>query len=321
MVKLRFVAALSIAMFAQSETHAQSYPSHPIRLILPAAPGGQPDIASRLIANELGKQMGQQVVVDNRAGAGGLIGFEMIARAAPDGYTLGAGVFSIMTNPGLFAKLPYDTARDFQPVILQSKGVNLLAVTPALPVKSVQELIDYARAGPGKLSYGSQGVGTSAQLSLELFKIMTGTQIVQVSYKGIQQAITDVIAGQVHIVSDGLGSILPHVRSGKLRALGVTSLQRSPIVPELPTLAEAGIPGYEMASSSGYIVPARVPREIVLRLNAEFNKVLQSPTVTEKFAAMGSTIVGGTPEHFAEHMRSEIAKWGKVIKTAGIRAE
>ncbi len=321
MAKRSMLAVFGMVLLAPGITYSQAYPSKPIRLIVPSAPGGQPDIVARLIANELGKQMGQQVAVDNRAGASNFIGLEMIAKAAPDGYTLGFAGFPVMTNPSVFAKLPYDTARDFQPVIHQHATANLLVVTPLLPVKSVQELIDYARAHPGKLSYGSAGAGTGPQLAMELFKFMTGTQIVQVSYKGIQQATTDAIGGQVHIVCDNLGSILPYVRSGKLRALGITTLKRSPTVPELPTLAEAGIPGYEMAPSAGYIVPARVPREIVMRLNAEINKALQSPTVTERFAAMGLMIVGGTPEHFAEHLRAETAKWGKVIKTAGIKPE
>ncbi len=198
---------------------------------------------------------------------------------------------------------------------------NVMTVTPVLPVRSVQELVEHARGQPGRLSYGAIGAGASQQLSLELLKIMTGTQIMQVSYKGMQQATTDAIAGQVQIVCDNLPSILPYVRAGRLRALDVTTLKRSPILPDVPTIAEAGVPGYEMAPSSGYVLPARTPHNILLRLNAEINKALKSPAVAEKFAAMGSVIAGGTPEQFAEHLKRETAKWAHIIKTAGIQAQ
>jgi tripartite-type tricarboxylate transporter receptor subunit TctC len=300
---------------------AAQFPARPIRLIVPSAAGGTPDIQARLVASELSKQMGQQVVVDNRGGAGGIIGFETIAKAAPDGYTLGYASFPFITNPIMYLKLPYDTAKDFQPVVKQVSGTNVLAVTPALPVRSAQELIEFARAQPGKLSYGSAGAGTSQQLSLELFKIMTGTQIVQVSYKGIQQAITDTIAGQVHIVCDNAPSILPHIQAGRLRAIGVTGLTRLRMAPDIPTIAEAGIPGYEMSPSSGYVLPARTPRDIVLRMNTEINKALMSPAVTEKLVPAGMVMGGGTPEQFAEHLRRETAKWAEVIKLAGIKPQ
>jgi tripartite-type tricarboxylate transporter receptor subunit TctC len=314
--------ALSVVIWAaltMTTATAADYPAKPIRLIVPSAAGGTPDINARLLATELTKQMGRQVVVDNRGGASGIIGYEMIAKAEPDGYTLGFAGFPFITNPLMYTKLPYDTAQDFQPVVRLLSITNVMTLTPALPVRSVPELIEYARAQPGKLSYGSAGAGTSQQLSLELFKIMTGTQIVQVSYKGIQQATTDAIAGQVHIVCDNTPSILPHVRAGRLRAIGVTTLKRSPVAPDIPTIAEAGVPGYEMAPSSGYVLPARTPRNIVLRLNAEINKALMSPAVSERFLASGGVIAGGTPEQFAEHLRRETEKWAKVIKTAGLQ--
>jgi tripartite-type tricarboxylate transporter receptor subunit TctC len=300
---------------------AAEYPTKPIRLIVPSAAGGTPDINARLLATELSKQMGRQVVVDNRGGASGIVGFEMIARAEPDGYTLGFAGFPFITNPLMYAKLPYDTTRDFQPVVRLFSITNVMTLTPALPVRSVQELIEYARAQAGKLSYGSAGAGTSQQLSLELFKIMTGAQIVQVSYKGIQQATTDTIAGQVQIVCDNTASILPHIRAGRLRAIGVTTLKRTPVAPDIPTIAEAGVPGYEMAPSSGYVLPARAPRDIVLRLNAEINKALISSALSEKFVAAGNVIEGGTPEQFADHLRRETAKWAGVIKAAGIKPQ
>jgi tripartite-type tricarboxylate transporter receptor subunit TctC len=301
---------------------AESYPVRPIRIIVPAAAGGLPDIAARTIAPELGKQMGQHVVVENRPGSAGVLGFEATARATPDGYTIGQATFPIATNPSMFARLPYDALRDFQMVVQMASGTNLLAVSPALPVTSVQELVNLARNSPGKLSFGSSGNGTSMHLSMELLKQMTGTNLLHVPYKAIQQAITDAIAGRIQVVCDNMGSILPHVKAGRMRALGVTSPKRSAVVPELPTVAEQGVPGYEIAPWSGFMVPARVPRAIVLRLNSEINKAIFSAAFTEKyFAIVGSTPVGGTPERFAEHVRSEIAKWGQVLRAAGIRAE
>lgn len=308
-------------LIAGSSAAQTAYPSKSIRLIVPSAPGGQPDIVSRLIANELGKQMGKTVVVDNRAGASGIVGFEAIAKTEPDGYTLGFAIATIMINPSIFAKLPYDAERDFQPVTQSHESANLLTITPSLPIRTVKELIEHARSNPGKLTYGSAGNGTSMHIGMELFKQMTGTEIVHVSYKGIQQAITDAIGGQVHIVVDNMGSILPHVRSGKLRTLGITTSKRSPALPDVPTIAEAGLTGFEIVPSAGFILPARTPREIVMRLNAEINKALQVPAVTEKYSAMGLTIVGGTPERFAAHLRSETAKWGKVIKAASIKPD
>lgn len=302
-------------------TSAQNYPSKPIRVVVPSAAGGLPDIAARSHAKELSEQLGQQVVVDNRPGASGIIGFELIAHAPPDGYTLGYATFLVATNPAMFLKLPYDSAKDFRPIIIGGSNPNLLAVTQSLPIRSVKELIEHAKANPGKLSYGSSGVGSSIHLAMELFSMRTGTHLVHVSYKGIQQAITDVIGGQIEIVCDNLGSILPHVKGGRVRALGVTSLKRSPVVPEIPTIDEAGLPGYEISPWAGYVAPARVPREIVLRLNREYNKALTSPAVLATVAARGSFPGGGTPEQFADLMRRETERWGKIIRTAGIKPQ
>jgi tripartite-type tricarboxylate transporter receptor subunit TctC len=300
---------------------AAGYPTKPIRLIVASAPGGAPDIAGRLVASELSRQMGQLVVVDNRPGAAGIIGFQVLAKAAPDGYTLGYASFPFITNPIVYSTLPYDTAKDFQPVIWATSSTYLMTVTPVLPVQSVRELIEYARANPGKLSYG--GVGTTAgnTLAVELLKFMTGTQIVFVPYKGIQQAIFDTSSGQVHIVCDTPNSILPHIRAGRVRLLGVTALNRLPVMPDIPTVAEAGLPGYEMMASSGYLVPAHTPRGIVVRLNTEINKALVSPAAAERYVASGIVIAGGTPEQFTEHLRKETEKWGKVIKAAGIKPQ
>jgi tripartite-type tricarboxylate transporter receptor subunit TctC len=298
--------------------HTQAYPSKPIRMIVPSAPGGGPDVGARLIANELTKQMGQQVVVDNRPGADTIIGTEAIARAVPDGYTLGLLTNSFTTNRSLFAKLPYDSVKDFEPIALSGSVPFVLTVTPSLPVRSVKELIDHARANPGKLFYGNSGAGTAGTLSMELLKLQTGTNIVSVSYKGAQQAITETIGGQIPIVCENIVIVLTHVRSARLRGLGVTSLKRSQIAPELPTIDEAGIANYEVGAVAGYAVPAGVPRDIVMRLNREINRALQSPAVTERSTASGTTILGGTPHQYADHLRSDTAKWAKVIKAAGI---
>jgi len=312
--------AIGFALIATVGT-AADYPTKPVRLIVPSAAGGSPDVMARIIASELSRQMGQQVIVDNRPGASGIIGFEAIAKGTPDGYTFGFATFPFITNPSLFAKLPYDPNKDFQPLVQQNSSTFLLTATLTLPIRSVQELVEYAHAQPGKLSAGYADVGAPHFLSLELLKLMTKAQIVQISYKAIQQAITDTISGQVHIVSDNAPSILPHVRAGRLRAIGVMTPKRFPMLPDIPTIAEGGVPGFEVVPSGGYVLPARTPRDIVLRLNTEINKALASSVVAERFSAVGLTVVGGTPEKYVEHIRRETAKWAGVIKAAGIKAE
>ena len=310
---------LGFALSVCADLNAQSYPTRPLRIILPSAPGGLPDIQARLMANELQKQLGQQVIVDNRPGGSFIIGFELMAKATPDGYTIGYASFPIATNPSMFAKLPYDFDRDFQSVMHQVSALNILAVSPSLPARTVQELIAHARANPEKLSYGISGFGASNHLSIELIKMMADVKIVPVSYKAIQQAITEASTGQIHVVCDNMGSILPHVKAGRMRGLGVTSPRRSPVLPDLPTVAEQGLPGYEIMPWSGYVVPKQTPAGIVKRLNAEFNKALFSPAVSARMEAIGSIPVGGTPEQFTEHVRRETAKWAKVIRASGIR--
>lgn len=314
------MAALAASL--SSGAAAADYPVRPIRFIVPIAAGSGPDINARLLASELGKQMGQQVVVDNRPGASSVIGTEIIVRAAPDGYTIGYGnatVLAVIRN--LVAKLPYDSDKDLQMVVQLGFTPNLLAVTLSLPVKSVQELIDYAKINPGKLSYGSPGNGTSQHLTAELFKRMTDTQMVHVPYKGVQQAITDVIGGQVQLVFANVSPILPHVKAGRVRGLGVSSLTRLPAIPDLPTISEASVPGFEVTTWSGIVVPAGVPKAIVARLNAEINKALAFPALTEKFAANGYEPVGGTSEQFTALVKKEVVKWAKVIKDANIKPD
>jgi tripartite-type tricarboxylate transporter receptor subunit TctC len=319
---VRSLLALPLFFLAASTALAQAWPARPIRLVVPSAPGGTPDIQARIVANELAKQLGQQVVVDNRAGASGIVGYEMIAKSAPDGYTIGYSAFTFITNPLTYSKLPYDSARDFQPLIRSVLGTNIMAVNPGMPVKTVRELIDLARSQPGKLSYGGPGGGASQQLSMELLKSMAGVQITQVYYKGMAQAIGDTIGGQIQVVTENAASMLPHVVSGgRLRPIGVTGLKRVPAVPDIPTISEAALAGYEMAPSSGYMLPTGVPKPVAMRINAELNKALKSPAFMDKVVPAGSTVTGGTPEEFAEHIRRETQKWGAVIKAAGIKAE
>ncbi|MGZ5095136.1 MAG: Bug family tripartite tricarboxylate transporter substrate binding protein [Burkholderiales bacterium] len=296
------------------------YPDRPIRFIVPSAVGGAADINARLLAAELTKLVGQQIVVDNRPGAAGSIGMELIARAFPDGYTIGYGTSAALAiNRTLLAKLPYDPDKDFQMVALMGYQPNLLAVALSLPVKSVQELIVYAKNNPGKLSYGSSGSGTPSHLGMEMFKYMTGTQIVHVPYKAAQQAIAEMIAGQVHLLFDNFGSIVPHVKGGRIRGLGVTSKKRSSALPELPTLDEAGVPGFELTAWGGVVVPAGVRKPTVAKLNAEINRGLASPSLKEKVSLFGYEVAGGTPEHFTEHVKQEAAKWAAVIKRSGAK--
>jgi tripartite-type tricarboxylate transporter receptor subunit TctC len=297
---------------------AAEYPARPIRFIVPYAAGGAPDVTARWLATDLGQQMGQQIVIDNRPGAGGSLGTEMIARASSDGYTIGiGGISTLAINRSVLAKLPYDSDRDLRNVVQTYSGPLLLGVTLSLPINSVKELIDYAKNNSGKLSFGSAGNGTSHHLSGELFKHMTGTQIVHVPYKAAQQVITDMIGGQVHLTFTDIAAILPHVQAGRVRGLGVTSLKRSPAVPELPAISEA-VPGFEVTAWGAVLVPVGVPPAIVARLNAAINKVLTSPTLKEKYASIGFEPVGGTPEQLDAFVKKEVAKWADVVRRAGV---
>ena len=306
-------------LIASGSAAAGDFPDRPIRLIVASAPGGQPDINARMFATELSKQFRQQVVVDNRTGASGAIGYEMLAKAPPDGYTLSYISFTLATNPSMLRQLQYDASRDLQMVILTHITPNILTVAAALPAKSVAELIAYAKKNPGKLMYGSGGYGASPHISMELFTQMTGTDLVHVPYKGVQQAITEIIGGQLQIICENTSSVMPHVTSGRLRALGVTGPRRIPIIPDLPTVAEAGVPGYEITPWGGYAVPAGTPGPVVTKLNKEFNKVVALPAVRERWIALGIEPMGGSPAQFTEHVRKETAKWSEVIKRAGLK--
>jgi len=287
-----------------------------------SAAGGGPDVASRVVMAELSRQTGQQVIVENRPGASGVLGMEVIARATPDGYTLGHGNINTMAiNRSVLGKLPYDPDRDLQAVVLMYNSPNLLAVTLTLPVKTVQELIDYAKKNPDKLTFASTGSGSSVHVGMELFKLMTGTQMVHVPYKAATVAITDLTAGRVQLMADNIQSIGSHVKAGRLRGLAVTSGRRVPAFSELPTVAEAGVPGFDVSAWAGAIVPAGVPKTIIARLNADLNKALATPAVRDKLPEMGLEIVGGTPEQYAAHIKSEAVKWADVVKRSGAKVD
>lgn len=310
------------ATFALAGHAAAEFPEHPIRLIVPQAAGSATDTLARLLAAELAPQIGQQIVVEDHPGGALTIGMSMVAKSDPDGYTLGMGpIGALAITRHMVAKLPYVIERDFQPIALLARGHLLLAVSPSLPVTSVKELIDYAKKNPGKLVNASSSNGSPGHVGGELFKYMTGTDIVHVPYKGGAMAINDLIAGHVQVMWESLNSIAPFARSGKIRALAVSGAQRSAGFPELPTIAEAGVPGYEAGSWSGVIGPANLPRPVVDRLNAAINRALFTPSFKARFAQIGAEPAGGTPEEFAELIRSESAKWADVVKRSGAKID
>jgi tripartite-type tricarboxylate transporter receptor subunit TctC len=318
---LRTALALLVTLFAAGAA-AQAWPSKPIRLVVPFPPGGATDILARAVAQKMTDAWGQPVVVDNRPGAGGNIGSELVAKSAPDGYTLEMGtVGTHAINASLYAKMPYDHIKDFAPVILVAGVPNVLVVYPGLPVKSVQELIAYGKANPGKLNFASSGSGTSIHLAGELFKVMTGVQMTHVPYKGSAPALQDLLGGQVQLMFDNLPPSLPQIKSGKLRALGVTSAARSPALPDVPTVAEQGLPGFEASSWFGVLAPTGTPPAVITKINTEIDKWLQTPEAKEKLLALGANPGGGTPEDFAKHIAAETAKWAKVVKESGAKVD
>jgi len=315
-----FAAALLCGMLPPHAA-AQTYPSKPVRLIAASSPGSAVDIVGRIVAQKLGERLGQQVVVDNRAGAGGNLGAEVAAKAAPDGYTLFMGTPAQAINSGLYRTLNYDFVRDFAPVSLVTTGHYAIVVHPSLPVKSVKELIALARARPGQLFYASAGNGNATHLAAALFASMTRVDLVHVPYKGSGPALTDLIGGQVQLMFSNLTAALPSVKSGRLRALAVTGEKRSPAAPELPTVSEAGVPGYAVLSWFGVMTPAGVSREIIMRLNGELGQVMRAPDVRERLATDGAEPTFTTPEKFGDFIKAEVAQWGKVIRDAKIAPE
>jgi tripartite-type tricarboxylate transporter receptor subunit TctC len=313
-------AALAAGCFAAGAS--AQYPEKPIRFVVPQAPGSATDTISRLVTPEMSKFLGQQVVVDNRPGGALTIGIDIVAKAPPDGYTIGMGPIGAMAiTRHMVAKLPYNIERDLQPVAIVSKGHLLLAVSPSLPVNSVQELIVYAKQNPGKLMNASSSNGSPGHVGGELFKYMTATEIVHVPYKGGAMAINDLIAGHVQVMWESLNSISPHARSGKVKALAVSGARRSPGFPDLPTIDEAGVPGYDAGTWTGVIAPAGLPRPVLDKLNAAVNAAIRSPLFVERFASIGDEPAGGTPEEFAELIRRDSAKWADVVKRSGAKID
>ena len=316
------VCIAGLLTLSTSITYAQSYPTKPIRIIVPFPAGGASDFAGRLVSQRLPDVIGQQVVVDNRSGAAGTIGAELVAKSAPDGYTLllaNAGVVSVA--PSLFSKLAYDPQKDFTPITNVVAGPNFLVVHPALPVRNVKELITLAKARPGQLNYASAGPGQVSHLSGELFKMMAGINIVFVFYKGQAAYMPELIGGQIPMNISTLPELLPFVRAGKLRALAVTSLRRTPLTPEVPTMDESGLKGFEVVNWNGILAPAGTPREIISRLHREIVKVLQLPDLRQRVESQGNYLIGDMPEEFAAYIRSAAEKWAKVIKQAGIKLD
>lgn len=321
MLLIRSAAALVLAICTAGVATAQEkYPVRPIRLVVPFAPGGGADISARLIAQKLSERFVQQVVVDNRPGAGGNVGTELALRAAPDGYTLLLVSSSYGANPALY-KLSFDPETAFEPVTQVSQQPFVMAIHLGVPAKSVQEFIAYAKANPGMLNYLSSGAGGIQHLATELFKSMAGVNMVHVPYKGGSSGINDLIAGQVHMVFGTVLSTMPLIRNGQLRALAVTTSVRSPAAPELPTLAESGVPGYHVSGWYAVLAPATTPRRVTDLLNREIVGLLQSAEVKDRFAREGSTVVAGTPAQLASHLKSEIARWRKLVKEANIRLD
>lgn len=313
-------AVLSIAAI-QGVALAQSYPARPIRLIVPYAIGGNGDILGRIVGQKLSDAFGKQVVIDNRPGANGIIGTDLCAKAAPDGHTLVYVASGHATNPALYASVPFDPIKDFEAVGLTATSPLLVAVTPGLPVKSINELIAHAKAKPGALSYGTAGAASSGHLAAILFNTLNNVDIVHVSYKSLAQATTDLVGGRIQVMYPSITSALPHVKAGRVHALAITSARRSALVPELPTVAEAGVPGYEMAIWNGMLAPAHTPKPIIAKLNAELRAFAQAPDVKERLASMGADTAYSTPDTFQAFIKSEIARWGKILRASGVRID
>jgi tripartite-type tricarboxylate transporter receptor subunit TctC len=318
---IRVVSILVLSIAAHAVI-GQAYPSKPIRMVVPFAAGaGSNDIMARLTAQKLSESFGQQVVVDNRPGASGVIGCDIVAKAQPDGYTVLMMSLTFAVNPSLFRKLPFDSERDFAPVTMVASAPLMLVVHPSVPAKSVAELVAYAKANPDKLNFGSGGPGATPHLAGEMFKMMAGIRITHIPYKGGAPALADLVGGQIQLMLENIPGTLPFVKAGKLRALAVTDTKRSPVVPDLPTLDEAGLKGYELVGWNGLFLPRDTAKPVVTKLYSETRQALMLPDVKERLAQMGAEGVGDMPEQFAVFVKAEIAKWAKVVHAAGIKVE
>ena len=322
LTSLASAALLTLALISPQHLQAQPYPNKPVRLIVPYAPGGATDIISRASAIELSKTLGQSVVVDNRPGAGGNVGSEMAAKSAPDGYTMVMSASSLHgITPFLYSKLNYDPNKDLAPVIVFASFANVLVLNPGVKANSLKELIALVRAQPGKLACASSGSGSTIHMSCEMFKQMLGLDITHVPYRGSGPALTDLLGGQVHMMFDNIPSAISHIRSGKLRALATTGPVRSVTLPELPTMIEAGLPGYESTAWFGLAMPAGTPKEIIVRMNAEGQKAAKAPEFVKRMNDLGYEIVGGTPEQMAAMIQDEIKRWGPIVKASGAKVD
>ena len=312
-----FAAAVPQFAFAQSD----NYPVKPLRIISPFPPGGSVDTVARLVGAKLAENLGQQVIIDNRSGASGNIGTEMAARAAPDGYTLVINTLPLVTNGFLFSRVPYDVINDFAPISLLSSSPSMLAVHPSVPARSVRELLQLAKSRPGTLNYGAAGVGTNPHIAGELFNLLGKVNIVVVQFKGGGPALIATIGGEIGVSFSGVGETAPYVEAGRLRALGVTGLKRFAALPNTPTIAEAGLPGYEFSTWHALLAPKATPRAVVTLLNDKIKQSMRAPDFAKPFEQKGYEIIASTPEEAAAHLKSELAKWGKVIKERGMRAD
>jgi tripartite-type tricarboxylate transporter receptor subunit TctC len=316
----RYVLIAAVAC-STSAAAADTYPNRPIRAVVPFAPGGAVDIVARMTAQKLGEVLGQPVVVDNRAGAGGTVGTDIVAKARPDGYTLLIGSMGVAVNAVLYPKLPYDTLRDLAAVTMLAEQPNIIVVHPSVPAKSVRELVALARAKPGQVTYGSGGVGSNSHFATVLFLMKANVEMLHVPYKGLGPAVTELVGGQVQMAVSNVSTALPHVKSGKLRLLAVTTKKRFGLFPDTPTVDESGVPGYESSGWYALWAPARTARDIVARLNAETTKALTSAPMREQLRAQGLEAIPTTPEAFTARLRAEIGQWGKVVKATGATPE
>jgi tripartite-type tricarboxylate transporter receptor subunit TctC len=315
-VKLAYALLLVAA-----QALAQSYPTKAVKVMVGVPPGGPTDTVARAVAPDLAEALGQPVIIENRPGASAIIASELVAKAPPDGYTLAFIYITHATNPTLIAKLPYDTLRDFSPVSMVGQQSMVLLAHPSFPASTVQELIAAAKANPGKIDYGASDAGSAPHLAAELFKMMSGTQLTPIYYKGTAPAMTDLIAGHIPVMFVSNISALPHVKSGKVKALAVTGAQRTALAPDIPTVAESGLPGFEAYGWYGFAAPARTPRAIINRLHGEVAKIAQNPKMKARLAGQGLELVGSSPEEFEAFIRAELIKWSAVLKAAGVKAE
>jgi len=318
---ISWLAVAAAAMVLAPAVTAQNYPARTIRLVVHSSPGGSSDILGRMIAQRLTESLGQQVVVENRAGASGIIGVEVAVKAPPDGYTILISQTSLAINPAIFPKIPYNALRDLAPITQIVDGPNVMTVHPSVPAKNVKQLIALAKSRPDGLIIGSPGQGTSPHLSAELFNSMAGVKIAQVQYKGAGMAIVGLLAGEVSVMFPTTPTVVGYLRAGRLRALGVTTAKRTQALPEVPTISEAGVPGYESTQWFGILAPAGTPSPLIDRLNQEIVRIMQSPAVKQRLTNDGMEIVAGTPEQFGAHIKAETEKWAKVIKAMGLKTE